>query len=87
MHSEESSLCKKVDGKITKPKLITTHTAENTIKAAPKKKNTSLFAEIKDLNFTPKDCKYHEKYYSLYSDLVKRLEDQDSQLRIIVNQM
>ena len=81
MHSEESSLCKKVDGKITKPKLITTHTAENTIKAAPKKKNTSLFAEFKDLNFTPKECKHHEKY-NLHLDLVKRFENQDSQLQI-----
>ena len=29
--------------------------AENTIKASPKQKNTSLFTEIKDLNLTAKE--------------------------------
>ena len=56
---------KKVNKKNTKPinyKLITTHKAENTIKASPKQKHTSLFAEIKDFNLTAKEFKYHEKY-------------------------
>ena len=56
-------LPKKLNGKITKPKLITTHIAENTIKAALKLKNTSLLAEIKDVNLRAKEFKYHEKYY------------------------
>ena len=63
LYSEESSL----DGKITKPKLITTHIAENTIKAALQQKDTSLLAEIKDLNLTAKEFKYHEKYYKEFT--------------------
>ena len=56
-----------VNGKITKPKLITTHMAENTIKAALKQKYTSLLVVIKDLNLTPKEFKYHERYYKEFT--------------------
>ena len=41
--------------------------AENTIKAALKPKNSSLLAEIKDLNLTAKEFKYHEKYYKEFT--------------------
>ena len=46
---------------------MTTHIAENIIKAALKQKNTSLFAEIKDLNLAVKELKYHEKYYKEFT--------------------
>ena len=73
-----------MNGKNTKPKLVATHMVENTIKAALKQKDTSLLAEIKDLNLTAKEFKYLEKYYKeyLHSDLVKRLENRDSQLQV-----
>ena len=51
----------RVNRKITKTKLITTHMAENIIKAAPKQKNTSLFPSIKAF-LAAKDLKYQEKY-------------------------
>ena len=51
----------KVNRKITKAKLITTHMAENIIKAASKQKNTSLFPSIKAF-LAAKDLKYQEKY-------------------------
>ena len=41
--------------------------AENTIKAAAKLKNTSLYAEIKDLNLIAKEFKYHEKCYTEFT--------------------
>ena len=41
--------------------------AENTIKAAAKEKNTSLYAEIKELNLTAKEFKYHTKCYKEFT--------------------
>ena len=71
-----------MNGKITKPKLITKHMAEN-IKAAPKQKIYLYLQKSRTRIWLPKNLSTIKNIIkNLYSDLVKGLENRESQLQV-----
>ena len=72
-----------MNGKITKPKLITKHMAENIIKAAPKQKIYLYLQKSRTRIWLPKNLNTIKNIIkNLYSDLVKGLENRESQLQV-----
>ena len=72
-----------MNGKITKPKLITKHMAENIIKAAPKQKIYLYLQKSGTRIWLPKNLNTIKNIIkNLYSDLVKGLENRESQLQV-----
>ena len=72
VNPKECNLCTKFrvqnKGERYKSYKITTYTAEITIQAATKDKNEKFYNEIKDLNLTVKEFKFHKHCYHQYTN-------------------